>query len=230
MKLWKLLDESAPPKPSKKTRRLALEKRESLSRALSSSTSETNGKLKLKISLSPSNETKSSKRSISSISEDDDVFMKNSNSSPKKNPLMSPARKLPKTDQQAVPEWSSSPKTPTPTSLRKVAKKESPSKKHKTASKNSKKGSSSSKTENWSTDAGSSEPSTSSAVSRISPTPAKAKESPFTLSSAIEDHPKFDAKWRMASGEGFRIIGRRREPSGRISYQIEWEQNGDIDF
>jgi hypothetical protein len=34
----------------------------------------------------------------------------------------------------------------------------------------------------------------------------------------------------MASGEGFRIIGRRREPSGRISYQIEWEQNGDIDF
>ena len=87
---------------------------------------------------------------------------------------MSPARKLPKTDQQAVPEWSSSPKIPTPTvwkkliivtqadfqSLRKVAKKESPTKKHKTTPKNSKKGSSSSKTEKWSTDAGSSEPST----------------------------------------------------------------------
>ncbi|CBY10409.1 unnamed protein product [Oikopleura dioica] len=230
MKLWKLLDETTPPKPSKKTRRLALEKRESLSRALSSSTSETNGKLKLKISLSPSNETKNSKRPISSIAEDDDVFLKNTISSPKKNPLKSPARKLPKTDQQIVPDWSSSPKTPTPTSLRRVAKKESPTKKLKTSSKTSKKGSLSSKTEKWTTETGSSEPSTSSAVSRISPTPVKAKESPFTLSSAIEDQPKFDAKWRMASGEGFRIIGRRREPSGRISYQIEWQQNGDVDF
>ena len=45
-------------------------------------------------------------------------------------------------------------------SLRKVAKKESPTKKHKTASKNSKKGSSSSKTDKWSTETGSSEPST----------------------------------------------------------------------
>ncbi|CAG5085905.1 Oidioi.mRNA.OKI2018_I69.PAR.g11044.t1.cds [Oikopleura dioica] len=222
MKLWKLLDESTPPKPSKKTRRLALEIFLFLPRALQP--------------------TKPKKRHSSSISEDsDDVFMKNNmRQSPvrtptsiKKNPLKlnySPAQKLPKNGSTpTLPnEWSpSSPKLPHPTSLRKVAKKESPVKKPKTLAKNFKKGSSSSKVGKSSTETGS----TSSAVSRISPTPnAKAKESPFTLSSAIEEQPKFDAKWRMASGEGFRILGRRREPSGIISYQIEWEQNSNVDY
>ena len=47
--------------------------------------------------------------------------------------------------------------------------------------------------------------------------------SKFCLSSMIPEREFFNTEWRMDSGEGFRVMGKRVAPDGKISYLIEWE-------
>ena len=48
-------------------------------------------------------------------------------------------------------------------------------------------------------------------------------KSKFTLSELVPQRNFFDTEWRMTSGEGFRVMGKRITPDGKISYLIEWE-------
>jgi len=45
----------------------------------------------------------------------------------------------------------------------------------------------------------------------------------FCLSNMVPERNFFSTEWRMESGEGFRVMGKRVTPDGKISYLIEWE-------
>ena len=48
----------------------------------------------------------------------------------------------------------------------------------------------------------------------------------FTLSKMVPEKANFfSTEWRMMSGEGFRVMGKRVAPDGTVSYLIEWEGN-----
>ena len=48
----------------------------------------------------------------------------------------------------------------------------------------------------------------------------------FALSKMVPENANFfSTEWRMMSGEGFRVMGKRVAPDGTVSYLIEWEGN-----
>lgn len=218
LKLWGLIEPEQPPKPLNKKKLTPVAPRTKLT---SMSLSDEIGNIKLKITRSPS---EAKPRYQPESDDEDDVFFTET-PSPVDN------QRIRKSDSLKNIRSSNGSSNSTPSY--KTKRKPTIEKRGRPRSANSK------KRRNSFDSSISSEPKTLD----VSPVPSKSLKAssrqpstapiqqspkPFCLSSCIPQRNFFSTEWRMTSGEGFRVLGKRTTPDGKISYLIEWEGCHDI--